>query len=70
MNCCDCLVLVVQLLLTFCNSKLRVSDHEWIEMKKFRKIDKILKEADLVESITEESDWCQWIKVIKVIIVK
>ena len=63
MNCLDCHLVLVQLLLTICNSKLRVSDQEWNEMRKFRKIDEIVKHADLVESITEGSDWCPWIKV-------
>ena len=57
-----CGVLIL-LLTSYCNSKLRVSEIEWNEMKKFRKIDKILEHADLVESIIEDSDWCQWIKV-------
>ena len=56
-------VVFIQMLTSYCNSKLRVSEIEWNEIKKFRKIDKILEHADLVESIIEDSDWCQWIKV-------
>ena len=44
-------------------SKLKVSELEWTEMNKDRTVDKILEQADLIESVTEEADWCQWIKV-------
>ena len=44
-------------------SKLKVSEQEWTEMNKDRTVNKILEEADLIESVTEEADWCQWIKV-------
>ena len=43
--------------------KLKVSELEWKEMNKDRTVDKILEQADLIESVTEEADWCQWIKV-------
>ena len=44
-------------------SKLRISEEEWEEMNKHRTVDKILDQADLIESVTEVSDWCLWIKV-------
>ena len=47
-------------------SKLRISEEEWAEMNKHRTVDKILDQADLIESVTEVSEWCSWVKVFRI----
>ena len=62
----DIIICFTFLLMQFferCYSKLKVSELEWTDMNNDRTVDKILEQADLIESVTEEADWCQWIKV-------
>ena len=59
----NCFTFILMQLLSTSQSKLRVSEGEWTEMNKHRTVDRILDQADLIESVTEEADWCQWIKV-------
>ena len=59
----NCFTFVFVQLLSVCHSKLVVSEAEWKEMNQSRTVDKILEQADLIESVTEVADWCPWVKV-------
>ena len=59
----NCFTFVFVQLLSVCHSKLVVSEAEWKEMNQHRTVDKILDQADLIESVTEVADWCPWVKV-------